>query len=42
MIAFDDEQPLAGLIARVSALNETARRADERVRLSQVPLEHIV
>jgi hypothetical protein len=42
MIAFEDEAPLAALIDAITAANEKARRADERIRLFQVPLERIV
>jgi hypothetical protein len=42
MIAFEDEAPLAALIASITAANEKARRADERIRLFQVPLERVV
>lgn len=42
MIAFEDEAPLAALITQITAANEKARRADERIRLFQVPLERMV
>lgn len=42
MIAFEDEAPLAALIESITALNSKARRADERVRLFQLPLERMV
>jgi hypothetical protein len=42
MIAFEDEAPLAALIREITAANEKARRADERIRLFQVPLERVV
>lgn len=42
MIAFEDEAPLAALIASITAANAKARRADERIRLFQVPLERVV
>jgi hypothetical protein len=42
MIAFEDEAPLAALIQLIIAANEKARRADERIRLFQVPLERMV
>ena len=42
MIAFEDEAPLAGLIAEIRAANEKARRADERIRLFQMPMELMV
>ena len=42
MIAFEDEAPLTALIASITAANGKARRADERIRLFQVPLERVV
>lgn len=42
MIAFEDEAPLAALIQLITAANEKARRADERIRLFQMPLERVV
>jgi hypothetical protein len=42
MIAFEDEAPLSALIAAITAANAKARRADERIRLFQVPLERMV
>ena len=42
MIAFEDEAPLAALIQSILGANEKARRADERIRLFQVPLERVV
>lgn len=42
MIAFPDDAPLQALIRAIGALNEDTPRADDRVRLFQVPLEHIV
>jgi hypothetical protein len=42
MIAFENEAPLNALIEAITAANEKARRADERIRLFQVPLERIV
>jgi len=42
MIAFEDEAPLASLIASITTANEKARRADERIRLFQVPMDCIV
>jgi hypothetical protein len=42
MIAFEDEAPLAALIRSIIAANEKARRADEHIRLFQVPLERVV
>jgi hypothetical protein len=42
MIAFQDEAPLAALIQAIDAANAHANRADERIRLFQVPLERMV
>ena len=42
MIGFEDEAPLAALIQSITTANEKARRADERIRLFQVPLERMV
>jgi hypothetical protein len=42
MIAFEDEAPLAALIQAIIAANGKARRADECIRLFQVPLELVV
>lgn len=42
MIAFEDEAPLAALIAAITAANKVARRADECIRLFQLPLERLV
>lgn len=42
MIAFEDEQPLQALVVQVTALNTATKRADDRVRLFQVPLERVV
>jgi hypothetical protein len=42
MIAFDDEAPLGKLIAAIAASNREITRADDRVRLFQLPLERIV
>ncbi len=42
MIAFEDEAPLAALIASITAANEKARRTDERIRLFQLPMELMV
>ena len=42
MIAFEDEAPLAGLIAAIRAANEKVHRADERIRLFQMPMELMV
>jgi hypothetical protein len=42
MIAFEDEAPLEQLAGRVAAANEAIRRASDRIRLFQMPLERIV
>jgi hypothetical protein len=42
MIAFQETEALDALVAGVTALNETIQRADDRVRLFQLPLERIV
>ena len=42
MIAFQDEAPLEALIGGISAANEKIKRADDRIRLFQLPLERMV
>jgi hypothetical protein len=42
MIAFEDEQLLPSLIEGVAQLNKAALRAEDRVRLFQLPLERVV
>jgi hypothetical protein len=42
MIAFRDEPVLEGLIERITAANKEIIRADDRIRLFQLPLERIV
>jgi hypothetical protein len=42
MIAFQDSGVLDALVEGITALNETIQRADDRVRLFQIPLERIV
>jgi hypothetical protein len=42
MIAFDDHGPLEKLIAAITASNREIKRADDRIRLFQLPLERIV
>jgi hypothetical protein len=42
MIAFQNEAPLASLIAQINAANAAIVRPDDRIRLFQVPLERIV
>ncbi len=42
MIAFEDEAPLASLVRGIEAANEETRRASDRIRLFQLPLERVV
>jgi hypothetical protein len=42
MIAFRDEQPLAELIAAIEKANADIKRAADRIRLFQLPLDRIV
>ena len=42
MIGFEDEQPLEKLIEALKAVNAEIRRAADRVRLFQLPLDRIV
>jgi len=42
MIAFREEAPLATLIAGITAANDEIKRADDKIRLFQLPLERIV
>ena len=42
MIAFEDEAPLARLIAAIEAANNDIKRASDHIRLFQVPLDRIV
>jgi hypothetical protein len=42
MIAFEDEAPLEALVEAIVAENRTMRRADDRIRLFQLPLERVV
>ena len=42
MIAFDEDQPLERLIELIGSLNSKIARADDRVRLFQLPLDRIV
>ena len=42
MIAFQDEAPLGDLIRTIDAANAEIRRASDRIRLFQMPLERIV
>jgi len=42
MIAFREYAPLEKLIALITEANQGITRADDRIRLFQVPLEHLV
>ena len=42
MIAFREEPPLATLIDGIDAANAGIKRADDKIRLFQLPLERIV
>ena len=42
MIAFQDEAALEGLIERITAANKEIIRADDFIRLFQLPLDRIV
>ena len=42
MIAFEDETALAKLINAITIANTLIKRADDKIRLFQVPLERIV
>ena len=42
MIAFQEEGPLEALIDQITACNREMKRADDRIRLFQVPLERVV
>lgn len=42
MIAFHEDAPLEALIRRVTEANQEITRADDRIRLFQMPLERIV
>jgi hypothetical protein len=42
MIAFQDDSTLEGLIRRITETNHDITRADDRIRLFQVPLDRIV
>ena len=42
MIAFDEDEPLERLIELIGSLNSKISRADDRVRLFQLPLDRIV
>ena len=42
MIAFEDDTALEGLIKRIAAANQKIVRADDHIRLFQLPLERMV
>ena len=42
MIGFREEGPLENLIAKITAANEEIIRADDKIRLFQLPLERLV
>lgn len=42
MIAFPEEAPLAILIDGINAANAETKRADDKIRLFQIPLERMV
>jgi hypothetical protein len=42
MIAFQDESKLDGLVSRITEANHEITRADDRIRLFQMPLDRIV
>lgn len=42
MIAFRDESVLEGLVRRIDESNNEITRADDRIRLFQLPLDRIV
>lgn len=42
MIAFQDEVALEALARKISEANEQITRADDRIRLFQMPLERII
>jgi len=42
MIAFQDESMLDGLVSRIGEANHEITRADDRIRLFQVPLDRII
>ena len=42
MIAFQDEAPLEILIQKIIVANAQAQRADDKIRLFQLPLDRIV
>jgi hypothetical protein len=42
MVAFQDEAPLEALIRAITAANAEIKRAADRIRLFQLPLERMV
>lgn len=42
MIGFREDAPLEKLIARITEANQEIARADDKIRLFQVPLERLV
>lgn len=42
MIAFRDESVLEGLVRKIGEANDEITRADDKIRLFQVPLDRIV
>jgi hypothetical protein len=42
MIAFEDEAPLERLVQAIVAANADIKRADDKIRLFQLPLERMV
>ena len=42
MIAFQDEAPLEALVQAITAANSEIKRAADRIRLFQLPLERMV
>jgi len=42
MIAFPEERPLEALIREITAANQEIKRADDKIRLFQLPLERMV
>jgi hypothetical protein len=42
MIAFEDEAPLEALIRSINTANREIQRAEDHIRLFQLPLERIV
>lgn len=42
MIAFPEQGPLDALIREITAVNQQIQRADDKIRLFQLPLERMV